>query len=131
MKSAAFAEHCVTRYDDARLHLDRTNAVWVEWPTPAVEGGLRGDYFLPEDAAQLLLLQCEDFQRPAFPSARFLRDWLHRADESTHRKWRSTWKKWTAWWLLERQNESSPVSSLESSSSQNDCGAAPLDSRAE
>lgn len=131
MKSVQFAQHTVTRYDDARLNLDRTTAVWVEWPTPAVEGGRRGDYFLPDDAAKLLLLQCEDVQWPVFKSARFLRDWLHGADESTRLTWRSTWKKWTAWWLLERQNESSPVSSLESRSAQNHCGAAPLESRAE
>lgn len=105
MKSAAFAEHCVVSYDDRRLHLDRTNAVWVEWPTPAVEGGLWGDYFLPEDAAQLLLLQCEDFQRPVFRSARFVRDWLHHADDSTRLNWRSVWKKWVAVWGAEADSQ--------------------------
>ena len=102
MKSVQFAQHKITSYDDRRLHLDRTNAVWVEWPLPAIEGGVSGAYFLPDDAAELLLHQCEDYQKPVFRSAAFIRDWLQKADEETRSKWLPVWRKWAEVWRIER-----------------------------
>ena len=102
MKSVQFAEHTITRYDDERLALDRTNVVWVEWPLPATEGRVSGAYFLPDDAAELLLHQCEDYKKPIFRSASFVRDWLHTADEKVRPKWLRVWRKWAEVWRLER-----------------------------